>query len=363
MQRKHLLLTGGVVLLCALGGAYTWAGLRSFEAYRTANANFAAPCGDSITWTPPSSVYTGLYPNQPRLVSVRYRSQTQPALRISVVVPQLTEEQSIAVTPGSGFQEQSMKPALLGADALDALVGPRQRAGQIVLRVQTASGATLCEASAMVTLYSRQVMRWLDPASGDNAPYLAGWVTPQANVIRDLVGRAATWIEQHPQEYPSTPALHGYDAGQAGGADVQGQINALFDTLQFVYHLHYTQDNVPYNHDATQIIQLPRDILTSAAPSGMCVETTVILASAVERLGMRPYIVIVPGHAFLGVTLGADSSATVEYWETSDLNGGVKGSQANTHGDAEFADAASHGAVQRVLDIAAERQQGIEPME
>lgn len=144
---------------------------------------------------------------------------------------------------------------------------------------------------------------------------------------------------------------------------MRGQVDAIFDTLQFVYHVHYTQDNVPFDRDATQLVQLPRDILTSADPSGMCVETTVILASAVERLGMRPFIVIVPGHAFLGVALGMDPASPVEYWETSDLDGGVTGSQANVHGDAEYADAQAHGQIQRVLDIAAERARGIEPME
>src|SRR5260221_1149857 len=84
MQRKHLLLASGVALLCTLAAGYTWVGLHSFAAYRTANANYAAPCGDIITWNPPSSIYTGLYPNQPGLVNVRYRSQTPQTLRLSV---------------------------------------------------------------------------------------------------------------------------------------------------------------------------------------------------------------------------------------------------------------------------------------
>ncbi len=92
MQRKHLLLASGVALLCTLAAGYTWVGLHSFAAYRTANANYAAPCGDIITWNPPSSIYTGLYPNQPGLVNVRYRSQTPQTLRLSVTVPQLTED-------------------------------------------------------------------------------------------------------------------------------------------------------------------------------------------------------------------------------------------------------------------------------
>jgi hypothetical protein len=361
MRRKLLLLAVGGALLCALAAGYTWAGLRSFAAYRVANANYAAPCGSAITWNPPSNIYTGLYPNQPALVNVRYRSAAPQVLRISVGVPQLTEEQSLAVAAGQSFQEQRMKPDLLGGDVLDALIGPRERPGQILLRVQ-AGEQTICEAAASVTLFSRQVMRWRDPASGDNAAYLAGWVTPRAGVIRDLIYDAGGRLTQFAGSYPGAATMHGY-VGGASADDVRGQVNALFDTLQFVYHVHYAGDNLPYNRDATQVIQLPRDILSNPKPSGVCVETTVLLASAVEGVGMRPFIVIVPGHAFLGVALGPGPSAGIAYWETSDLNDGVTGSQANVDGDDEYADKQSQGEVQRVLDITALRAQGIQPME
>lgn len=361
MQRKHLFLALGVALLLALAGGYTWIGLNSFQAYRAANAAYAAPCGGIVTWTPPSDLYTGLYPNQPAMLTLRYRSDPARTLSISVQIPQFTQEQSVAVAAGPTYQSLSLKPPLLGSQVLDALVGPRQEQGELDLRVLADAGV-ICQSSAPITVHSRQLMRWRDP-SGDNTPLLAGWVTPQADVIRDLVGRAAGWLAQHPAEYPDTSVLHGYDEGQASAADVREQVDAIFDTLQFSYHLRYTQDNVPFDRDATQLVQLPRDILSSPNPSGMCVETTVILASAVERLGMRPYIVIVPGHAFLGVALDAQPSAGMAYWETSDLGNGVTGSQANIHGDAEYADAREHGQVQTVLDISALREQGIEPME
>ena len=84
MQRKHLFLAGGIVLLLALAGGYTWIGLSSFATYRAANAAYAAPCGGLITWTPPTDLYTGLYPNQSRLLSLHYRSDA-PRDRKSVV--------------------------------------------------------------------------------------------------------------------------------------------------------------------------------------------------------------------------------------------------------------------------------------
>ncbi len=141
-------------------------------------------------------------------------------------------------------------------------------------------------------------------------------------------------------------------------------MNALFDTLQFQSHVHYVDENyVPYQQGGSQLIQLPKDVLSTTPPTGMCVETTVLMASAVERIGLRPFIVIVPQHAFLGVALGVAPDAPLAYWETSDLNGGVRGDQANVHGESEYNQFHSKDQILRVVDVEQERQLGIEPIE
>jgi hypothetical protein len=359
-----------ITLSVLLAGAITYmlVGVSVFEHYRAFYADYATSCDDTLTWSPPRQLYTGFYPNLSELVTVNFRSPTPTLAQVSVNIPGFTQTQSVVEEAGPTFRSQTFKPPLLGPNTLDMLVGPRQQAAQLHVRIVDAqrNGRTLCDTTAPLTLYSRQFMQWYDPETGDNARYLAGWVTPQAGVIGDLVGRAAAQVTNNPQNYDNIPALFGYNQGQATSDQVSAQVDAIFDTLQFSYHLRYTSESVLYNRNsqsATQIIQLPKDILTSAAPTGMCVETTVILASAVERLGMRPYIVITPGHAFLGVALGASQSAQVAYWETSDLNGGVDGAQANVHGDAEYATARQQGKVLLVIDIEAERQQGVNPME
>lgn len=365
MRTRYLAL---VVALCALlagSVAYTLLGLGVYARYRLANADFAISCDDTLEWSPPQQVFTGFYPNQPSLLALSFRSAAPALLRVSVSIPGFTQEQSVTEEAGPTFRAQAFKPPLLGAAALDALVGPRQRAAQVRVTIQNEQrgGQTVCDASAPVTLLSRQWMRWSDPTTGDNSPYLAGWVTPQASVITDLVGRVAARVALAPQNYDNLPALYGYDQGQATADAVRAQVNAIFDTLQFTYHLRYAADTILYGRDASQLIQLPKDVLSSPTPTGMCVETTVIMAAAVERLGMRPYIVLVPGHAFLGVALGADSGAPLAYWETSDLNGGIDGAQADVHGGMEYNSYQNEGKPPRLINVVAERLRGINPME
>lgn len=357
----------GLICVALVAGslAYVVTGSHLYDQYHAAYTNYqieSGACGALIAWTPPQTIYTGLYANQPPLLSVRYRAPSQERLRITVGIPQLTQDLTFEVNAGQGFQSRAFKPPLIGSSALDSLVGAGQRDGQIDLRVQ-AGGAALCDTSSPVTLYSRQVMHWYDTVTGtDYSPYLAGWVTPHSRTITDLVGQATRWMQQHPAAYPGTAAMVGY-TGANGQQDVINQVNALFDTLQSKYHVSYAEDNVPYKRDATQIVKLPDDVLGSAYPTAMCVETTAIMASAIEALGMRPYFVIVPGHAFLGVALGPNVNAQLDYWETSDLNGGVSGAQALVHGTGEYTTDQSQGKVLRVIDVEYERAQGIEPIE
>lgn len=364
MRRRYLGVGMAFVALVAGSIGYVALGARLYHDYHLAYANYqfvpTAPCGALIAWSPPTTIYSAFYANSPDLVTIRFRSPNPQTLRITLGIPGFTQDESVQVQAAPAFQEYMLKPPLLNAATLDAFIGSNQAEGQIRLRVET-SGGTACYTSAPVVLKSRRWMHWFDGSAEDNAKYLAGWVTPHVPAIVTLIGRSAQWLRNHPAAYPGTTALDGYGEGHATAQDVRNQVDAIYDTLQSVYHIHYASDNPVYSGD--ERIRLPQDILSGPAPTGMCLETTAILASAAEYLGMRPYFIIVPGHAFLGVALGVDPSAPIEYWETSDLNDGADGASANIDGNHKYADAKTQEQILQIVDVAFERSQGIEPME
>ncbi len=362
MRRRRVALAALLFTLLAASLAYVAYGLRVYARYGDAYTSYTTACDTLIAWSPPQTVYTGFYPNLPALLSVRYRSPIPESTSVSVSIPGFTQTQTISSASAQGFRTATFKPPLLAPSTLDSLVGVRGRAAQIVVRL-TAGARTLCQTSAPVTLVSRQWIQWRDSATGaDNTPLIAGWVTPDDPTIITLIRRASLRLATQPENYDNLPALFGYNQG-ATSQQTRDEVNVIFDTLQFQYHLRYAADNPPFTQDAAQQAQLPRDILSSSAPTGMCVETTAILASAVERLGMRPYIVFTATHAFLGVALGPGAQAPIEYWETSDLNGGIVGAQANTHGDLEFAQYTAAHEITDIVDIQYERAHGVAPME
>lgn len=363
MRRRRVALSALLVALAAASTLYVAAGLQIYAQYQTAYGSYTLSCNGLLAWSPPSALYMGLYINQPALVTVNVRSSAPTLAKVTVSIPGFTAPQALVIQSDSTFQALSFKPPILSLAALGDGVGEGQERAQILVTAQMSNHAP-CQMSAQITLFSRQWMRWRDPLSGaDLTPYIAGWVTPHAPVIATLVGKASQRLRDHAELYDNLPALFGYGQGQATETQVRDEVNALFDTLHSDYRLRYSSDNEPFTTAFSQIVQVPSDVLSSDSPTGMCVETTVILASAVERLGMRPYIVFTSSHAYLGVALRDGADSPITYWETSDLNGGALGSQANVDGDTEYrTDVATH-AVTVVVDIESERSQGIIPVE
>lgn len=133
-----------------------------------------------------------------------------------------------------------------------------------------------------------------------NAQLLARWVTPHDDKVLQLVSHAERLVRGG--------KLRGYNlvAGVRLDDQVRAQAMAVFQAMRrsgisYVSSI-YTFGNYP---GETQRIRLPRETL--ALSNANCIDVSVAFASALENLGMKPVIVIVPGHAFTGVRLGPNS--------------------------------------------------------
>ena len=151
-------------------------------------------------------------------------------------------------------------------------------------------------------------------------------------------------------------------ANHATPQEVRNQVNAIFDTLRLDYHMHYSPEPVPYNGPgdtsvALENIKLPSEILQQQ--TGMCIELTALLASAVEKIGLDAEIVVIPGHAFLGVAMTLDDKQ-FQYWDGVQVNNGDAGASANVYANQE--DSANTRQIVDTILIRAARQQGIGPM-
>jgi hypothetical protein len=133
-----------------------------------------------------------------------------------------------------------------------------------------------------------------------NAQLLARWVTPHDERVLQLVSSAERLLPGG--------RMRGYNVvpGSKLEAQVRAQAQAVFEAMRrsrisYVTSI-YTFGNYP---GETQRIRLPRETLELS--NANCIDVSVVFASAMENLGMKPVIVIVPGHAFTGVRLGPNS--------------------------------------------------------
>ncbi len=162
---------------------------------------------------------------------------------------------------------------------------------------EPASGYTFAQ-QRRVFLHSASDFFWGSRFA--NAQLLARWVTPHDDPVLQLVSEA--------KRYVPGGKLRGYNqaAGIKVETQVRQQVEAVFRALKqsrisYVTSI-YTFGNYP---GETQRIRLPRETL--ALKNANCIDVSLVFASAMENLGMQPVIVIVPGHAFTGVRLGANS--------------------------------------------------------
>ena len=128
--------------------------------------------------------------------------------------------------------------------------------------------------------------------------------------------------------------------------------------------MQYSQESIPYtgpddNSVALEKIRLPAEVLQQH--HGMCIELTALLASAVEHIGLHAEIVIVSGHAFLGVAV-AQNNSQFEYWDPVQVNFKVAGDSANLWTDNEYKQNENAKQIVDIIVISNARKQGVDAM-
>lgn len=325
-----LLLT--LVVLTGLSGSYVVGGLQAYSRLQQDTFANAEHCGGQmpvhVCVRAPLEIYSAFYPaylaNQFPLFHIEYSSNSPLALVIGVSLVGVSQVQLQTVNASSTLQSVSITPPLISAEFRKLTA---ELHTSLHVQVTDTNKHLYYLEDIPLVLHSRWLMQWV----AANRLNIAAWVTPNDPAIGALVLKAAKHLPLEPPPVPS--ALVGYS--KANSKEVIAQVDALYDALRVDYGIHYLQASVPYsgpggNSAATQNIKLPAEVLQQH--SGMCIELTLLMASAVERIGLHAEIIIVPGHAFLGVAVTPDGKH-FEYWDAVQMNNNVAGDSTNVATD------------------------------
>jgi hypothetical protein len=192
-------------------------------------------------------------------------------------------------------------------DKLNVLTGPRPAMVQIEYEYRRPNGEKVaesdsrqiellgCNQTIFSGLASSEILNFADRLEYMPA-VLASFTTPSDPVIQELAGRIS---------------------GRAGGA---GAAYTNADAVKFLRSLYEFQvDNglsyqsPPSYVNGTQFgqhIKYGRDVLRNHA--GTCVDLAILWASACEAVGLRPVLVVIPGHCFPAVYLPQGQLVAIE---------------------------------------------------
>lgn len=139
---------------------------------------------------------------------------------------------------------------------------------------------------------------------------------------------AAYVNEQHPfldkllRECLDQGYVEAFSGYQGGEAEVIRQVYALWDTLvaRDVRYSSITATSVAGQTVASQHVRLLEESLNNSQAN--CVDGSVLMASLLRKIGIEPFLVMVPGHCYMGFYLDAKKT-TLMAMETTLLGSTV----------------------------------------
>ena len=339
MGKKLAVLFLTLMLLSGFSGWYIATGIRAYQQSSIASQEHCGgqpPVHICVVQAPPA-IFSAYYPyyvaTNTNLFIISYSSSSPIALLVSVNIKGFSQVETHTVNAATLAQSTSFTPQLLNNQVLSKLTSEENTS--LHVSVTDTAGHVYYVNDSPLLLHSRWLMQW----TAANRLQIAAWVTPSDPAVITLVKKAAAHLQLEPA--PAPLAMIGYDNGRATPRAVRDQVDAIFDAMRLDYHIQYSQESVPYTGpDDTsavlQYIKLPAEVVQQG--SGMCIELTALLASAVESIGLDAEIVIIPGHAFLGVAV-TQNDAQFEYWDAVQVNEKVAGDSANLWADNEYKNA------------------------
>ncbi len=363
MGKKLAVLFLTLTLLSGFSGWYIATGIRAYSRYQQNSIASQEHCGGQspvhICVQAPPAIFSAYYPyyvaTHTNLFTINYSSPI--ALIISANIVGFSQPETHTVNATARAQSISFTP-LLNSQALRKLTFEDNT--WLHVSVIDAARHVYYVNDSPLLLHSRWVMQWI----AANRLQIAAWVTPDDPAVITLVKSAAAHLQSEPA--PTPRAMIGYDNGRASPRAVRDQVDAIFDAM-LDYHIRYSQESVPYSGpgdtsvalQTIQNIKLPAEVLQLR--SGMCIELTALLASAVENIGLDAEIVIIPGHAFLGVAV-TQNDTQFEYWDVVQVNDKVAGDSANLWTDIEYGQNAKQKQIVDTILISAARKAYVGPM-
>lgn len=245
----------------------------------------------------------------------------------------------------------------LTSDAIDNLNSSHDADLHVVVSyLDNGEPKTVLDQTSTTTVTSRRDFPWKINGYTDQQIYemLAVMVTPTDPGVEELISDAKKYDPEHAM-------TGGYESDQDSDGSVYQRLADIWQAEATDYGLSYVSTTVSFEA-ATQRIRLPSEVLTQSG--GNCIETSLLYASVAEALNMDSVVILIPGHAFVGISL--DSTDESFYFIETTAIGAATFDDAVQYAGQEWQDAEPHlqagDAQYGFLNVAQARADGITPI-
>lgn len=248
-----------------------------------------------------TEIYPNLYPSNNSIANIAI-TVTEPHANVIVEaqVDGFTQKYEQRHELDAGYTYLMVKPAPL-SDLPDL---SNSKDTQLTLKITDAdTGETYVQKSEPVRLHSVYDVNWYTDDFGTASQFnILSWLRPESETVQAVNRAAIEWLEQaYGEDAAILPGYqNGYGLPEIDTVAVQvGAIQAALSN----YGLRYKTDS--YSFDAQQHVLTPDQVV--ASKSGLCIETSLLMASCLESLGMHAILSFPPGHAQVLVETWQDS--------------------------------------------------------
>ena len=133
------------------------------------------------------------------------------------------------------------------------------------------------------------------------------FITPNDVAIQNVITLASKEL----QRATGNPSMCGYQMGSK--ENVVSQIKALYDVL-FSYGIAYSEPPSSFEN-VGQKVRMPHEVVANKI--GTCLDLSLLFASCLENMGLDPFVVLISGHAFVGVFLDEVNFPTTCFYDAS----------------------------------------------
>lgn len=223
----------------------------------------------------------------------------------------LTEPYRVSATP-SGEETLDLLDVEVRLDPAAMAAIEERRPGRLRVSITDTSGALIAEHIATVEVLASR--HWLRIAEFEHLSYelLAAHVMPNDPALTPVIAAARERL----REATGSASTQGY---QSDAERVDDIVEAIYEEFRS-RGINYSTPPASWDTSG-QKIRTPRDILTGKAST--CLDSTLLLAAALEDVGINPLVFIVEGHAFLGYFREDVSSAAIAVTDLSGIRNAI----------------------------------------